>query len=368
MKKVVSIHDLKPGMTVNNDIYGASGQLLIKKGVSLTESYIHWLRRHGIKNVDVSLSESAPEIKPIEVKRLSRGVKVDRPVQIRPKYIASFHKDLLSELPSLCRKILIAPGIDPQMMREILLQLNSVIQIPAVLDGLMKVRLSGEHALSKAVQVATLAIVIGQKMGLDNKQLNNLTIGALLYDIGNFWIDRRLLAANRQFDEQEKRVIEEHTVIGYNTLKEIFDEEIARVAYQHHERYDGTGYPNKISKDGIDLLARIVSICDVYMSLVMPRPYRQKYEPLEAMEYILGAGGTFFDPAIIPFFLEIIPVYSVGSMVELSNQCIGIVVKTEDKPLGRPIVEILYDESGKPKQDTFMDLTEHLTVSIKKIL
>jgi HD-GYP domain-containing protein (c-di-GMP phosphodiesterase class II) len=198
--------------------------------------------------------------------------------------------------------------------------------------------------------------------------LNSLTISALLYDIGNFWIDRKLLTAPRVFDQQEKRIVEEHTIIGYQTLRETFDEEVARVAYQHHERYDGSGYPCKVSRDEIDLFSRIVSICDVYMSLVTPRPYRQKYEPLEAMEFILGAGGTLFDPEIVPVFLEIIPVYSVGSMVELSNRCIAIVVNTTDKPLGRPVVEILYDESGMPMQDTFLDLTEHLTISIKRIL
>jgi len=365
MKKAVSVHDLKPGMTLNHDVFGVSGQLLIKKGVSLTESYIHWLRRHGVKNVYIA--EPAPELQ-TDTRRISRGPKVERPVQIRPKYITSFHRELISELPALVRKVLIAPGLDPHDMRQILLKLNSIIQLPSVLDGLMKVRLTEENALSKALQVATLAIVMGQKMGLDDKQLNTLTIGALLYDIGNFWIDRKLLTAPRMFDRQEKQIIEEHTIIGYQTLKEIFDEEVARVAYQHHERYDGSGYPCNVSKNEIDLPAKIVSICDVYISLVTPRPYRQKYEPLEAMEYILGAGGTLFDPAIVPVFLEIIPVYSVGSMVELSNHCIGIVVNTTDKPLGRPVVEILYDESGQPKQDTFMDLTEHLTVSIKRIL
>jgi len=366
MKKVVSVQDLKPGMTLNNDVFGANGQLLIKRGVCLTESYIHWLRRHGVKNVYIA--DPVPEAKQPEAKRVFKSSRAERPVQIPPKYIASFHRELISELPSLVRKVLIAPGLDPHDMRQILLQLNSMIQIPTVLDGLMKVRLTEENALSKALQVATLAIVMGQKMDLDNKQLNTLTIGALLYDIGNFWIDRKLLTARRQFDEQERRMIEEHTRIGYRTLKDTFDEEVARIAWQHHERYDGSGYPNRISRDEIDLLARIVSICDVYISLVTPRPYRQKYEPLEAMEYILGAGGTLFDPVIVPIFLEIIPVYSVGSMVELSNQCIGIVVNTTDKPLGRPVVEILYDETGQPKQDTFMDLTEHLTVSIKRIL
>jgi len=373
MRRELSVSELEPGMIVSRDVYGARGQLLIKEGVCLTETYIRYLKRQGVKYVMVSNVPSyldrddGPYVEHIQMVDNYFGHE-DEETLSGPEYVTYFHRELISDLPRLCRKVLTAPCFGPKDVKPILNRLVTIIREPNVLDGLLKIRLTEESALAKAVQVAILAIVMGRKMGLNVKELTKLTIGALLYDIGNFWIDRSLLLKPEVFCEEEKRIVEEHTVKGYQELKELFDEDIARVAYQHHERHDGSGYPCRLSKDDIDLYAKIVSICDVYLSLIMPRPFRQKYEPLEALEYIMGAGGSLFDPKIVSVFLDIIPLYSVGSMVELSNQCIGMVIDTKGKPLGRPVVQILFDESGQEQQDTVLDLKEHLTLSIKRIL
>lgn len=383
VKNEVSVYELEPGMIVNDDIYGARGQLLIKKGVCLTENYIYYLKRSGIKRVDVSepaqhssREDLAREHARRDPEDVSRGFRIERvmeaelqDLQKEPQHIATFYRELVPELPALCKKVLIAPCLDEDDVHPILTQLDSIIQRPAVLNALLKVRLIEESALIKAVQVAALAAVMGQRMGMSQKDLDNITIAALLYDIGNFWISRALLSKPELYDEREKQIVEEHTIIGYLALKDYFDEEVARVAYQHHERHNGSGYPCRASEDEIDLFAKIISICDVYMSLIAPRPFRQKYEPLEALEYILGAGGTLFDPEIVEIFLDIIPLYSVGSMVQLSNNCIAVVTDTTGKPLGRPVVEIIFDENGQPTTpNQVLDLKEHLTISIKKIL
>lgn len=366
MNKTVSVHELHSGMIVSRDVFGASGQLLIKRGVSLTDTYIHYLKRRGIRHIEI---EQADRPQPRQTGNGSGAPRTETDgLFTGPQYVASFRKELLDELPVLCRKVLISPGFSQADMQAVLEQLHAAIRKQEVLNGLFKIRLTGDTALQKAVQVAALSIIIGEKMGMDGERLDQLTIAALLYDIGNFWINRTLLAKPEVLNEREKNIIEEHTIIGYTVLREGFPEEVARVAYQHHERHNGSGYPCRAAGDEIDLFAKIVSICDVYMSLITPRPFRRKYEPIEALEYILGAGGTLFDPAIVTVFLEVIPLYSVGSMVELSNGCIGMVVETTGKPLGRPGVEILFDEKGQPASREVLDLTKHLTVSINRIL
>lgn len=368
MKKEVSVYELRPGMVVTEDVIGKSGQLLIRRGVTLNDVYIRYLKQLGIRRIAASRSDShSPNAIP---SFHIVSVKPKKESSLKPTYAASFHQELISELPALVRKMLASPPFGDIDRHQIAGHLESMIAKPEVLDGLFKVKLIEENLFRKTLQVAILATAMGRKMGLTRKQLDNLTIAALLYDMGTFWIDRQILSKTAPFDEKDKQKVESHTVIGYSELAKHFDEEIARVAYQHHERHDGSGYPNRTSGDKIDLLAKIVSICDVYVSLITPRPFRPKYEPIEVLEYMMGAAGTLFDPNIVDLFLQIIPVYSIGSPVELTNRCIGVVVETEGKPLGRPVVEILFDENGRAVQNRLMDLAhpEHLTVSIKKLL
>lgn len=362
MKKTVNIYELEPGMIVARDVYGSSGQLLIREGVCLTETYIHHFKSKQIKQIEIYESKDADLISP------KRFLTDDEQSLIDPRYLSSFIKELELDIGNYCRKMLTPPTYEQDFVNDIEAYLKKIIQKPIVLNCLLKVKLTDNGFLAKALQVAILSTVMGRKMVLSLKQLQNLTIAALLYDIGNFWINRSILSKPTSLTEWEKRSVEEHTIIGYSVLKDFFDEEIARAAYQHHERYDGSGYPNKAKREEIDLLPKVISICDVYISLINSRPFRQRYEPPEALEYILGAGGTLFDPEHVSLFLEIIPLYSVGSMVELSNGCIGMIVKTTDNPIGRPVVEVLFDKDGQRLKNHELDLKEHLTISVKKVL
>ena len=144
---------------------------------------------------------------------------------------------------------------------------------------------------------------------------------------------------------------------------------VARIALYHHERWDGSGYINKLAGENIDLLSRIVAVADVYDDLTRGLTYRQKFLPHEALEFLYGAGNMYFDARIVKAFTGSICAYPLGSIVKLSTGEIGIVVNVQKTTAPRPIVKVFYDSANTrlehPRQ---VDLSEEKTVFITKIL
>jgi len=143
----------------------------------------------------------------------------------------------------------------------------------------------------------------------------------------------------------------------------------AYVAYQHHENFDGTGYPQGISAEDIHLYARIAAIADLYDAITSDRPYRPAMLPHEAYEVVLGSRGTKLDPKITDIFLENVALFPVGTMVLLDTGDVGVVTKVYPKLQARPIVQLIFDKKGQKisNPDRFMDLTKELTRFIVKV-
>jgi len=109
----------------------------------------------------------------------------------------------------------------------------------------------------------------------------------------------------------------------------------------HHEKYDGTGYPNKKNKNTISLFGKIIAVSDVYDALSSERPYRKAISPSESMEYIMGGCGTLFDPDIVKVFTHKVAPYPVGTSVHLSNNWVGIVIENFESACLRPTVRVI---------------------------
>ena len=140
------------------------------------------------------------------------------------------------------------------------------------------------------------------------------------------------------------------------------------VALTHHEKYDGSGYPDGIKGNQIPLFGRILAVADVFDALVSDRPYRKALLPSDAVEYILGGSGNHFDSKIIKVFMEKISPYPVGSYVLLSNGEKGLVVKNRPKYGLRPKIKIIND-SKVDNKSVYYDLsTEYFDITIKSVI
>ena len=189
----------------------------------------------------------------------------------------------------------------------------------------------------------------------------------MLHDIGKLCIPQEIIKKPSQLTLNEFEIIKKHTVFGYEILKKSGKVNLvsAYIAFGHHERYDGSGYPLQLKNDNIQLCARIVAVADVYDALTSDRVYRKKLKPNEVYEYITSLGANHFDPRVIENFVKYVTIYPVGTGVLLNSKERGLVIKDNRCMPTRPVVRIVYDDRmNRNKNLREIDLSEQTNVFI----
>lgn len=163
-----------------------------------------------------------------------------------------------------------------------------------------------EYTRHHSSRVTEFTLRIAGKMGFSEKELGDLELASLLHDVGKIAVPESILNKPGKLTEAEFALIREHPARGENILRPVIElKEIARVVRAHHERYDGTGYPDKLKGREIPLGARIMAIADAYDSITSERPYRKASSHRYAVKEIINCSGTQFDPEAVQNFLEI---------------------------------------------------------------
>ena len=156
------------------------------------------------------------------------------------------------------------------------------------------------------LRVSRLAREIAQEMGLDSDRVEGIRLGAMVHDIGKIQVPSEILSKPGRLSTNEFELIKDHCLIGYNILKDIeFPWPIAEIAYQHHERLDGSGYPQGLKGDAICLEARIVAVADVVEAIGSHRPYRPSLGNQVALDEIANKRGKHYDPKVVDACLKI---------------------------------------------------------------
>lgn len=153
--------------------------------------------------------------------------------------------------------------------------------------------------------VAVLAVQMGKYYGLDSGSLINLKKAGEFHDIGKCLIKNKMLLWKKGLTPEEFEVIKEHSILGAEYLEKAgFDHEVILAVRHHHERWDGTGYPDRLEKEKIPLLSRIMALADTYDAMVSGRPYRKSVRPSLVIREIRQCAGTQFDPELVEIFIK----------------------------------------------------------------
>ena len=209
--------------------------------------------------------------------------------------------------------------------------------------GISDLQTYDENTYLHSLSVAVISIAIGTELKLNWEQLCNLGVCAILHDIGKVEIPIELISKPAKLTNEEYDVVKTHASLGANYIienKEMHND-IYLGVISHHEKFDGTGYPNGLEEETIPLFGRIITVADVYDALTANRPYRQPIKPSEAIEYIMGGVGTSFDYNIVKAFLNKIEPYPIGAHVILSDGRRGKIIKGNHSYPLRPILKII---------------------------
>lgn len=347
----VPIAELQSGMITARNLYSADGQLLLNDNVVLQECHIKRLEQAGIPAVYVCnphfLDLSSPEIldETIRVKMIQTLQKHYLAVREGRKWYSCYFSDMAGQIVAEVRK-----------------KADSLIH-------LTDIRALDECTFAHSVNVAMLSAMIGVALNYPQHKLYEVVLSGLLHDIGKMRINPALLNKAGKLTEKEFEIMKTHTIEGYKVLQSVLPQtipvEVMWVAMQHHQRMNGTGYPQKLSSEPIHAYARIVSIADAYDALTCERPYREALFPHEACMIMTQSMGSQFDPVILTAFLGRLAIYPIGSIVLLSNDHIGIVQQVYPHMQNRPTVRLIQSRQSTP---TILDLREHPSIEIKHVL
>ncbi len=198
---------------------------------------------------------------------------------------------------------------------------------------------SSQHSL----QTAMLAMAVGTTLGLKRDELVELGIGCLVHDAGMRFVPQELIQANRKLTDIEFLEITKHPIITFELLQNTPDVPTGSrmVAYQMHERLNGTGYPRQRHGTQIHPLARIAMVADTFVAMVSPRPHRLGMLPYKVMQYmLLAVKHGLFDANVVRGLLQTTSLFPIGSYVELNDGRTARVVRAHRELFNKPVVEI----------------------------
>lgn len=222
-----------------------------------------------------------------------------------------------------------------------------------------------------SINVTIYSVVIGMGLEYPSFKLAQLVKGSLFHDCGMLNIKPEIIQKEGKLTDEEFKIVKQHPILGQKLLNQKlgFPSEIANVALEHHERYNGSGYPSGLKGDEISAFGRVVAIADSYDAMTQKRSYKTKYMSSIAIKSVLSAAKNLYDPNILRTFLSIMSIYPIGSLVQLNNGIIGIITRSNPKLPLRPVVKVLMDEFGEKINEKYeIDLEESNSLYITQTL
>lgn len=335
--RYVSINEAESGMILATAVFDQSGIILLGAMNVLNAKYIQKLRKIGIPGVYIT-------------DEFSKDIVIEDTIstELRNRGVESLRQCNMDA----CLKI-------SRIMTRTIME-NKNISLDMV-----DLRTYDDYTFRHSVNVAVIATVIGEGLGLNYDELVQLCMAGLFHDIGKIKIDTQIFNKPALLTDSEYEIMKGHSRLSYEFLKDKWDvTSLTKIAVlQHHENEDGSGYPQGLSGEEIHQFSKIIHVADVYDALISKRPYKEPYSTSEAVEYLMGGCGIQFDRKIVETFLQYVPVYPIGVKVILSDGREGIVVKNKKGFPLRPVIRLF---SGKEINLSDLSANRDITASLSR--
>lgn len=326
----INLDELQPGMYLSRPLISSDGTVLLHEGIEMKERYIKYLRNQGLSVLFVGEPEADVSSAPEDI------------------YDAEHRQAAVDVARELVSGFRVGKGIQLDRVKIIVDEfINQLGENPAKMVHLLDIRRKEEYIFSHAINTCILSVMTGLAMGYDAKQLEELGLAAMLHDVGKTKFSQHLA---RQYPSYLTRTDREeyrrHSFYSLEILRQNshIPEDVAQACFQHHERWNGSGYPLGLKGEAISSYAQIISIADVYDRLIAGMPHRLPTPVYFAVAILNKAAGEYFDPAIVDKFNQNVAIYPMGKMVQLSNHQSGVILGVGINSKTTPIVRVLSSE------------------------
>ncbi len=321
------INRVKCDEILGRNIFTDDGSILLRTGVKLTQQYIKKLKDLGVFYVYV------------EDARLDD-------ISIEDEKLSDLKATTMKNMSTIMKNVTLGDRKGTKDSLTVVEDLvNHIIELGDVNKSLYDIQTYDNYTYLHSIDTGIMAIFLGLSMNLNEFELKELSIGAILHDIGKTKIDNDIITKPGKLTESEFEQVKRHPTLGRNMLEKNFSisSEVLKAVEQHHERVDGCGYPHGLTKKQISKFAKIICVCDVYDAVSNDRSYREKFNPIDAYELILAGCGNAFDEEVVQNFKQTFSVFPLGVCLKLSNGVEGYVIKQNKNFPDRPVIRVLYE-------------------------
>lgn len=372
MLKKINVRDARLGMFIHELCGNWINHPFWKKAFELTEAKdLQALQECGIaeividtdKGLDieaapVAQSTDAPAVTPTAVeapKKLAHHVSFQDEIQNAQKLHAKSKKlaAFMFREARLGNVLQLEEAIS--LIDEIT---QSVLRNSSALLSLARLKSKDDHAYLHSIAVSALMIALGKQMGMQEDQLRSLGMAGLLLDIGKTRIPGEVLNKPGRLTDSELEIARAHARHGWEILKSCGDVDsiVLDVCLHHHERIDGSGYPEKQIGEAISLYARMAAVCDVYDAMTSDSCYKKAMAPADAIRKMAELQNKHFDQQVFHAFVKTVGIYPTGTLVKLKSGRLAVVAEQSTKSLTTPIVKVFF--STKLNEPIFQEMVD----------
>ncbi|MCR5822856.1 MAG: HD domain-containing protein [Lachnospiraceae bacterium] len=359
INKNILVNDIRAGMIMASDAVGTNGQVVVPKSTVLSQRYMARLTNAGLKTISVYIPDyiATPE-------ELEEEAPLENRLKDTKEY-QDFRRELLAvagDISEVFERLMMNPRSDIDtdgLIDKIKSFSEKYGETLHVLELLQAARDFDDSIYIHTVGVTLISIIIGIKAQFTEEQLRELILCSIFHDIGKITIPEELLNKQGRLTEDELEEIRSHTTLGYSLLTQTtLPEHVALCALYHHERFDGSGYPDGLNGQKIPFYARYVAIADVYYAMTSKRPYREDICTFDVVAGFEKDGYSKYDVAGLLPFLNCLAQSLIGSHVILNDGTDGKLIMLNER-LTRPIIKVASE---------FVDLMKHPELEIIKVM
>lgn len=335
------------GKVVKYDVMNNVGLVIIKANITITQEHLDLARRHRIKPEDIVLDNG--------IVFATSASNPMSPINLMTRHIVDESIRLFRSI-EFTKEIPVA-----QIEKTIIPTIQKIANDPNIFNLFEAVKAKDNYTHQHNIGVAVLATLIGKWLKFSKKDLEVLSLAAILHDVGKVKIPLDLLHKERKLTANEYKIIQQHTVLGYQLLRDTpnLPPQVSIVALQHHEREDGSGYPLGLRGNKLDYFSKIISVADIFHAMSSKRPYQ---EPLPFHSIIKQMNQGIFgelEPHIVSVFLKNITHKLVGIQVILMDGRLGEIVYINPHDDSKPMIKI---------NNQFIDLAKERHLHIREIV